>query len=555
MFSQIIEIGLILIIIGLQLYFAKETYEKIKSLNSLIPNIKSFNIKKIYVPIQDLENNTSGDILNNITKYESELQADFNNPMSLEEQERYGTTHYTLPVKQISIIVANSGYNTYLNNFINSINTYLLRNSGAPTDFNLVKDIVERNVNQLEEEINSTVSVPLYLGLLGTMVGIIVGLWGMGDLGEIADSNLIGNSINKLLQAVTFAMVASFMGLFWTILNSSISIPKLKISFKDAKNNLERNKNDFYTFVQTELLPKINNSLDSSFEILQKNLTQFNTDLKSNLSLLNQAFAHNQNNVNSQQKTAADLCRAFEKLETLDIANVSKFNLTVWKQMEKTLLQVDSFNTNIDSLSRVIESSDKLTDNINTIIGSTRSFDIFLKKLDERFTTSDKLLRFLDSHFRTLEDYKQYVQNTVKEFAESNNNLVTNAIIDVGSSMSDVFAELKDHINKSTANLTDFTIEEIKIFEEAMLSNKSNLSNLEFLKSLNDEVKNIKKTSLESNSTVNSNMQTLNAAMLRVAVTLEEMQKLSITHNVSKLFGFKTSSQSEITKLNQKSNN
>ena len=151
MFSQIVEIGLILMIIGLQLYFANETYGKIKSLNSLIPNIKSFNIKKIYVPIQDLENNTSGDILNNITKYESELQADFNNPMSLEEQERYGTTHYTLPVKQISIIVANSGYNTYLNNFINSINTYLLRNSGAPTDFNLVKDIVERNGNQLEE--------------------------------------------------------------------------------------------------------------------------------------------------------------------------------------------------------------------------------------------------------------------------------------------------------------------------------------------------------------------------------------------------------------------
>ena len=57
-----------------------------------------------------------------------------------------------------------------------SINTYLLRNKGAASDFHLIKDIVERNCDAAEDEVATELPMPLYLGLMGTMVGIIIGI-------------------------------------------------------------------------------------------------------------------------------------------------------------------------------------------------------------------------------------------------------------------------------------------------------------------------------------------------------------------------------------------
>lgn len=522
---QIIETMIIGGIIIGQGYFAYQTFLKIKILDILVPIVDKFKIIKVFVPNNDLSNLKSENILGKVDSYLNPLQPDYSKPVP--DSDKY----HSLLVTEINVILVDTAIkNPYLSSIITSINTYLLRNSGATTDFNLVKDIVERNVSQLEDEIETTISVPLYLGLLGTMVGIILGLWNMDNLGDSKD---IGTSITGLLGAVKWAMGASFLGLLCTIFNSAISIPTFTISFKTAKNRIEKNKNDFYTFIQTELLPKINNSLDSTFESLQRNLSEFNKDFKSNLASLNNVFKLNQSAIDLQYKT-------FEKLEKLDLANIAKFNITVLQQMEKSLANVGNFNTNIESLNNVIYNSDVLASNLKSILERTENFEDLASTMNRRLEESENLLIFLNSHFKTLNSHKQVVSNSVAE---------------VGYGIDKIFSDLREHIQSSTGELKNFTIDEVEIFKKAMSDSRTNLSNLQFLESLNKEVISIKKTSLESNSTVNSNMQTLNAAMLRVAVTLEEMQKLSITHNVSKLFGFKTSSQSEVTKLNQKSNN
>src|ERR1035437_1994546 len=59
---------------------------------------------------------------------------------------------------------------------IDSINNYLHNNKGAVSDFHLIKDIVDRNSDAIEDEIDSQIPIPLYLGLVGTMAGILVGV-------------------------------------------------------------------------------------------------------------------------------------------------------------------------------------------------------------------------------------------------------------------------------------------------------------------------------------------------------------------------------------------
>ena len=57
-----------------------------------------------------------------------------------------------------------------------AINAYLLKNKGATGDFLLIKDIVERYCDAKREEIETQLPMPLYMGLMGTMLGIIIGI-------------------------------------------------------------------------------------------------------------------------------------------------------------------------------------------------------------------------------------------------------------------------------------------------------------------------------------------------------------------------------------------
>ena len=56
------------------------------------------------------------------------------------------------------------------------MNNYLDNNKSAVSDFHLMKDIVDRNCDAKEEEIQTQIPVPLYLGLIGTMSGILIGV-------------------------------------------------------------------------------------------------------------------------------------------------------------------------------------------------------------------------------------------------------------------------------------------------------------------------------------------------------------------------------------------
>lgn len=64
-----------------------------------------------------------------------------------------------------------------LREIVKTINNYLKKNKGGAADFHLIKDIVERHTDAIDEEINHKLPVPIYLGLMGTVIGIIVGLF------------------------------------------------------------------------------------------------------------------------------------------------------------------------------------------------------------------------------------------------------------------------------------------------------------------------------------------------------------------------------------------
>jgi hypothetical protein len=169
---------------------------------------------------------------------------------------------------EVNIIESNAAKNLVFEKILFSTNNYLIRNRGAASDFNLIKDIVERNIDAVEEDINSSIGIPLYLGLMGTMMGIVIGLFNMPEMGTIiSDTKAMDLKLNEgiglLIGGVKIAMIASFIGLFFTIIHSGWV-------FKGSRSFSEARKNEFYTFIQIELLPLINQGLALYFRIIAK---------------------------------------------------------------------------------------------------------------------------------------------------------------------------------------------------------------------------------------------------------------------------------------------
>ena len=387
--------------------------------------------------------------------------------------------------------------NPVFDNIKTSINTYLLRNRNSSVDFHLIKDIVERNTSVVEEEINLTISIPLYLGLMGTMLGIVIGLFSMSNLtldGNLQTNNL-GEGLSILLSGVKIAMIASFIGLLLTTINSGGY-------FKGGKRFVESNKNEFYTKIQTELLPVINQSLSSTFESLQRNLLSFNYEFKQNLGGLSTIFRQNHETLKMQENLLSSL-------EKLDIATIAKYNIKVLQELQKSTSEFEKFNQYMSFLNASIETSSNLGQRLHEILIRTDNFKKIAETIDIRLDESHQLLDFLSRHFKDLEGYKKQT---------------TDSIIDTSVGISQTFRELKDHLSGSTKAVKDFTVDELVLLKNALSESRTNLSNLEFLGNIKTDVSEFKSTNTSQAEKMNSTLERLNTNLEKSMNLIREIK-------------------------------
>jgi 6-pyruvoyl-tetrahydropterin synthase len=229
----------------------------------------------------------------------------------------------------ISLINYRGKKNETLEDILFSVNGYLLRNKGAVSDFNLVKDIVDRNIDKVDDEISNNLPTPLYLGLMGTMLGIVGGLFFMPTVSGGETENAIGG-IDALLGGVKIAMFASVSGLALTILSNYF--------FFKARKKVEHQKHDFFTFIQTRLLPILSKNTSSSIYSLQTNLLKFNSDFKTNMNSFSKT-------VNEVKETFDSQLEVVQELKRIDVANIAKYNIDVMQQLKSSFKKLQDLAT------------------------------------------------------------------------------------------------------------------------------------------------------------------------------------------------------------------
>ena len=508
-----IEILLVVIIVAVQAYVFIRTLNQIRFFKNIIPSNNSFRVTKVLVPSSDLTKLSPREILVNISSYKYNnivspqyvSSIDFGDCESPELFFEQSQNDNHIDKTEVNIIETKENKNLVFEKILYSTNNYLIRNRSAASDFHLIKDIVERNIDAIEEDINSSIGIPLYLGLMGTMMGIVIGLFNMPEMGTIFSDTKsmdlkLNEGIGSLIGGVKIAMIASFIGLFFTIINSGWV-------FKGSKSFSEARKNEFYTFIQIELLPLINQELASTLESLQRNLLKFNNEFSVNLKGLSGIFDASRSAIREQK----------ELLDALDRAKVSdmtRYNVAVLKQLDISVGQFEKFNSYLTNVTHFVENSQSIVNRTNELLARTDNFKNIADNLEKNLNQSQLLMRFLSEHFTKLNEHKEFTSN---------------AVADVGHLISETFKELKVHIQKSSESVKQFTVDETEILKTVLSASKSNFDNLDHLSTLKTDVTQFKNSSASHSKRLKQSIDDLNRNMAKSIAILEQIEK----HNFS----------------------
>ena len=200
-------------------------------------------------------------------------------------EKRIGRIKNLFPEQNNSVVVKANGTTTIYNEdasgefkeTLEDINSYLAKNKNKTFDYHILKEIVDRNSQSLEDEVDTMLSTPLYLGLIATIFGIAFGVvvFAWKDLANLlAGANMNPEGIRILLTDVGIAMAASLCGVFFTKQSTA--------HYNEAKTSMTKNKNRFLTWIQTDLMSKLSDDITGALIRMTQDLNEFNSSFAQN---------------------------------------------------------------------------------------------------------------------------------------------------------------------------------------------------------------------------------------------------------------------------------
>lgn len=438
----IIEGVFILAIILYQLYLAKNLKNEIHWFSNFMPQKSFFKINRVNIDRQLLKEGDYEQIIAYIL--ERNIFDEAGNVISERADNEMN----------FNLINCNVLSGTYFDEILDSLNIYLIKNNGGIAEFNIVKDLVERNVSVEEDNIKETINTPLYLGLMATLLGIIFGLLGLYF--QIQNQGYTETiKLDGFLIAVCVAMISSCIGLVIT------TFVGLNV-FKNAKSKVERRKNEFYNFIQTELLPQVSNDFGTSISKLTRSMQAFNADFTQNVGALSDLFQRNYDTLKTQDVI-------LDRLENLNAKDFLSLNATVLQRLEKSTAQFDRFNNFVESLNHGLSETRNLSASLHVLMNRVNNFESLAAKLDTRVDESNRIIDCFDKHFNALDSFEKI--NT-QMFQRMNEN------------MEDALKGVTDHIKSNYKRVLSQIDDENQALFDTYKEKKTKFDKLDLLENL-----------------------------------------------------------------------
>lgn len=541
----------VLIIVGVQCYLFVKTFKDIQDFGNIFPQSTDELYAYDSVIFKGKDAKTISESVANIAKIEKDIQeqrdlliSDDSYLNDAEEELDKAKSYLSNKINSVK----NKGYadDSTFNKIINSINNYLLKNKGGTSDYHLMKDIVERNCDAKENEIDTQIPTPLYMGLMGTILGIflgviflistgglkqllsndydmvtyqtkpkqIIGRYSVNDVVDNGDTIVFKNQeidaykaerlvryaqkqhadiklkadnsgsegVSSLLTGIALAMIASFIGILLTTIGS--------ILFKKSKRKLEDSKTDFLSWIQAELLPQLTSDVSGTLVKMGQNLNEFNKTFSKNTKELRTTL----DKVNESYRGQAEVLNSIQRLKINEIATA---NITVYDKLKNSTQELGELTKYLSECSSVMSKLGKYLNNSESYLLQVKELNDKLDAAEERTKTLERMGKFFEAELGEIEQRKANM---------------TAAVGIVDNALQEALIEMQDNVKKQFSELEKSSAE-----QQLALENKLKETTV-----LIDELKNLTavKSSMERMEKLTDEQ---NKRMLRIIESIENI--------------------------------
>jgi hypothetical protein len=300
-------------------------------------------------------------------------------------------------------------------NIVKYLNDYLENNYGKPANYGIIKDIVNREFDLRDEEISQAIPTPLYLGLAGTMIGIIIGLWNMPDFQQ----QDFYQGINILIEHVKYAMILSFAGLIITT--------GLSVMYKSVKAKADEERNKLLSYLQAHLLPKLLEADETGQLQLHEKLETFINQLDGIVESINKKSHEIYDRIEMEAEVLEKVNeiakiqqQTIHELQGIRWDKVAEANVRLYEGVSESLEKLKIFSQYLDALTFVAA-------NMREFVSRTQEIEVLHQKLNETIENAYQIMIFLSKHHKEIVEMDEKVRQTINmaelKFADAVNNL------------------------------------------------------------------------------------------------------------------------------------
>lgn len=380
---------------------------------------------------------------------------------------------------------------------LDDINAYLCENKNKNADYQILKEIVERNSQKLEESVDTMLSTPLYYGLMATILGAAIGIgfFAYMDLESVLTGVKIETGgIKTLLIDIAIAMCASFIGVLCT--------STLVSRFKDARAEMLRNKNRFLTWIQTKVMPNMSDDLSGALTKMAQDLNNFNSTFSNNTKELKETLSMVSDNYEGQVEI-------LESIEKLKITKIAKANIEVYDKLQGC--------TKI--LERLFEHLGESENYINKVV----ELNSKIGEIEER----SRLFEELGQYFKNEIEFVRDRQGMMRQQMSGLDSVLQDALDNLGVSLSSNISNLTTVFQQQNQQVQAL-IEEQQVALSSTLEEQRSEVNRK-IEEFNDPFANLKEVYKEIGEQTRIGINEISASFERQNSAIQEMLTLQRT--------------------------
>lgn len=324
-----------------------------------------------------------------------------------------------------------------LMNLIDDINAYIKKSKGTVA-FSIIQNKTERRISMLYEIATSKLSFPTHIGLMGTFAGVFIGLI-MFLIGTMAVGGITDSSIQSLITGVLVSMATSCCGIWLLILSHRLA--------SEVTNQIDHDKNDFYEWVQNELMPTVDVSMVEAIGKLHETIDKFEPTFSGVISQFKGAFKDVTNAFGTEFRKSVQVVAS--AVDTMG-KNMDKVNKNI--DLQSNLLDTLKSNQLVRGMDSFVEASKRFTD-------ITGSLDQFERARRIMLVAAQETINIQKDFNESLQIPKQVaaeiniILNRITKFEESINGLGVN-VAQTQMVGNQLVEQIKENINAIKAKQT-----------------------------------------------------------------------------------------------------